>query len=321
MRPVRIAVAASALAVLIAAVPLEAAASSVPPRQPVPSRLHPVPAPAPPPRVAGTLTTIDHPVTDGVSSFDSGTRVDSRIALTFDADMTTAMLQQLDRGLVASWYNRDVLDVLHQEQIPATIFLTGLWTLKYPEEARTLANDPLIELGNHTYDHAAFRVPCYGMTPARDRKAEVEQAQEVIKATTGVEPRLLRFPGDCYDNTDVQLARDEGLIVVSGDVRAGDGFNRSAAAIAAHVLTHLQPGSIVILHLQGGPNAPMTAPALRMIIQGARAKGLGFATVSELIDLSRKHAESDEATLLARVAELLVDYSSGEEPLPDSPTF
>ena len=111
----------------------------------------------------------------------------------------------------------------------------------------------------------------------------MERAQEQIQAVTGVRPKLLRFPGDCYDRSDVALAQQKGLTVISGDVRSGDAFNTSAAAVAATVLRNLQPGSIVLMHIHGGPNAPMTAPALRMIIQGARARGLDFGTVSEVL--------------------------------------
>jgi peptidoglycan/xylan/chitin deacetylase (PgdA/CDA1 family) len=234
----------------------------------------------PPPR---PLATVDHPPVDGVNSFDNGPRSDPRVALTFDADMTPGMLAQLRAGQVKSWYNREVRDILDAEGVRATVFLTGLWAQAYPEVARSLAEDPRLEIGNHTYDHAAFRTPCYGLAGTGDRAGEIERAQDQIQAVTGVRPNLLRFPGDCYDRSDVALAQQMGLAVISGDVRSGDAFNSSAPGVAATVLRNLQPGSIVIMHFHGGANAPMTAPALRMIIQGARSRGLDFGTVSEVL--------------------------------------
>jgi hypothetical protein len=53
--------------------------------------------------------------------------------------------------------------------------------------------------------------------------------------------------------------------------------------VAATVLSQLKPGSIVVMHFHGAPNAPMTAPAVRQIIQGVRARGLEFGTVSEVL--------------------------------------
>ena len=236
-----------------------------------------------PARQPAPLATVDHPPVDGVNSFDNGSRDVPRVALTFDADMTQGMLAQLRSGQVRSWYNREVRDILDAEGVRATMFLTGLWVQAYPDVARSLAHDPLFEIGSHTYDHAAFRTPCYSLPAAADRTGEIVRAQEQIEAAAGVRPTLLRFPGDCYDRSDVALARQLGLSVISGDVRSGDAFNTSAASVTAVVLRNLKPGSIVLMHLHGGPNAPMTAPALRGIIQGARARGLGFGTVSQVL--------------------------------------
>lgn len=241
----------------------------------------PVPAPVRTP--APVLRTVDHPAVDGIAAFDNGSRQAAKVALTFDADMTPGMFAQLQSGQVRSWYNREVRDILDAEGVRATIFLTGLWTQAYPDVARSLAQDPLFEIGNHTYDHAAFRLPCYGLPGTADRAGEIQRSADQIQVATGVRPGLLRFPGDCYDRSDAALANQLGETVISGDVRAGDAFNNSAAAVAATVLRGLQPGSIVVMHIHGAPNAPMTAPALRMVIPAARARGLSFATVSEVL--------------------------------------
>jgi peptidoglycan-N-acetylglucosamine deacetylase len=57
--------------------------------------------------------------------------------------------------------------------------------------------------------------------------------------------------------------------VVSGDVGQSD-----AKAVAREVLEEAKPGSIVVLHLVGAPNAPATAKALREIIPGAAGSRL-----------------------------------------------
>lgn len=240
------------------------------------------PPPLPPP-----IRTVDHPATDQVAAFDFGNRGAVKVALTFDADMTPGMAWQLQKGLVGSWYNREVVDILRQEHEPATIFLTGLWARAYPDDSRSLAADPLFEIGSHTYDHAAFRLPCYGLGGTANRAGEIADAQAAISAVTGVTPRLIRFPGDCWTYDDVALAQGYGLTVIAGDVRSGDGFNPSPAAVVSTVLRQVKPGSIVLMHLHGGPNAPSTAPALRELIPAIRAAGLGFATVSELIGRER----------------------------------
>lgn len=253
--------------------------------QPALAAGRPAPRPIPLPRPT-PLRTVDHPPAYLVGSYDNGDRNGMKVALTFDADMTPGMLAQLQRGQVASWYNAEVVEILHQESVPATLFLTGLWAETYPDVAKQLAGDPLFEIGSHTYDHAAFRVPCYALGGAFDRAAEITRAQEAIESITGWTPKLLRFPGDCYNGDDVELAGQSGLKVISGDVRSGDGFNPSSAAIVAAVLSQVRGGSIVLMHLHGGPNAPYTAPALRVIVPMLKARGYQLVTVSDLLGLN-----------------------------------
>jgi len=53
--------------------------------------------------------------------------------------------------------------------------------------------------------------------------------------------------------------------------------------VAAAVLAQVKPGAIVMMHLHGGPNAPATGPALRMIIPALARRGYQFVTVGELL--------------------------------------
>ena len=273
-----------------------------------------VPAPAPVPVRPRPLTTVDHPPVDNAGSFDAGSRSQGLVALTFDADMTTGMLAQLKAGQVRSWYNQELRDLLDAEHVRATIFLTGLWAETYPEVARSLALDPNFEIGNHTYDHRAFRTPCYALSGGADPGWEVAHSQDVIAQVTGVRPTLLRFPGDCYDRSDQAAANQAGLAVISGDVRAGDGFNPSAAGIAGTVLGQIAPGSIVVMHFQGGPNAPMTAPAVRAIVQAVRGRGLDFGTVSEVLGRVPAAAPPQPAT----ASEVLAPYRAAPLSGPDT---
>jgi len=59
-----------------------------------------------------------------------------KIALTFDACMTTGMLKRIASGKDQPLYNPAIVAFLKQEKIQATIFITGLWAEKYPETGR-----------------------------------------------------------------------------------------------------------------------------------------------------------------------------------------
>jgi peptidoglycan/xylan/chitin deacetylase (PgdA/CDA1 family) len=216
-------------------------------------------------------------------------RVETRqkvVALTFDFDMTPGMLQRLRSGQVRAWYDPAVFEILRRERVPHTIFLTGLAAVAYPRLARAFARDPLVEIGDHSYRHFAFAPDCFGL-PALDQagaRADVERAQQAIRAVTGVTPRYFRFPGGCTGPGSAAMVAGLGLRVVHWDVASGDAFNPVTAAIVAHVEAHARPGSIILFHV-GGPNAPRTAEALRAVIPYLRAEGYRFATVTGLLEL------------------------------------
>ncbi len=215
---------------------------------------------------------------------EHGSRDFPRVALTFDADMTPAMKLLLDQGMVESWYNAPVKEVLDQEKVKATVFLGGLWTKTYPIQAKALASDPLIEIGNHSYNHYAFAAGCYNLPLLANENNvdDVATAQKIITQTTGVTPKYFRFPGGCNERVDLITVADLGMTVVGWDVPAGDGFNNNTDSIVRQVENNVQNGSIVVLHLHDGTYAPKTAEALKKIIPDLRARGFQFVKLSEL---------------------------------------
>ena len=150
---------------------------------------------------------------------EHGSRTSPKIALTFDADMTPEMLLLLKSGVVKSWYNAEIISILNQYQVKATVFLGGLWTKTYPIPAKALAINPLIEIGNHSYNHYAFTVDCFSLPVLADSQkvSDVEAAQQIIKSTTGVTPKYFRFPGGCMDNVDLHAVAQLGLTIVHWD--------------------------------------------------------------------------------------------------------
>nr|BFE70146.1 hypothetical protein GCM10020092_034470 [Actinoplanes digitatis] len=94
-------------------------------------------------------------------ALEHGPRGPKRVALTFDADMTDAMIARLRRGAVTSYANLTLLGQLEQGEIPATFFVTGQWAEQYPQVMRRIAGNPRFEVANHSYEHAAFTAGCY----------------------------------------------------------------------------------------------------------------------------------------------------------------
>jgi peptidoglycan/xylan/chitin deacetylase (PgdA/CDA1 family) len=221
-----------------------------------------------------------------LAEIDHGPRSLRRVALTFDADMTRAMLARLHSGVQRTWYDAAIVHELETTSTPATIFLTGLWTEAYPNVVRRLARNPLFELENHSVDHSGWLTPCYGLpvvSGALSKRAEIEQAAAIIHRVTGITPRYFRFPGGCHDRDDLRLVAAAGERPVGWDVVSGDPFEPDPEVIIHNVLEGVRPGSIVVMHIVGAPNAPATDRALPTIITALRARGYRFVTVRELL--------------------------------------
>src|SRR5205823_6370765 len=100
-----------------------------------------------------------------------------------------------------------------------------------------------------------------------------------IAAPNGSEPRCFRFPGGCHSASDLNLVASLGEQPVQWDVISGDAYLRDPAAVARQTLAGVKPGSIVVMHLVGAPNAPATAGALRTVLHALRQRGLRPVTL------------------------------------------
>jgi peptidoglycan-N-acetylglucosamine deacetylase len=183
-------------------------------------------------------------------------------------------------------YDARIIRLLRDTKTPATLFLTGLWAQTYPQHARSFAGDPLFELANHTQTHRAFREPCYGLpalTTKKQRRREINRATRTIRDITGVTVRHFRFPGGCHNSADVRLVRELGLVPVQWDVASGDPWQKDPAVVVRKVLNRVRNGSIVLMHLNGAPNAPSTYEALRTIIPELKRRGYRMVKLKTLL--------------------------------------
>jgi peptidoglycan/xylan/chitin deacetylase (PgdA/CDA1 family) len=247
------------------------AAAPAAPAEPAPSRL-PALAPAP----------------DGLTPvFSNGPRTKGKtVALTFDADMTA---DQGPRAAAGEHFdNPELIATLRALKVPATVFMTGRWAEQYPDQARSLGNDPLFELANHSYSHYAFTADCYGLPAvSADRmRSDVERAYEAFRKAGVKHPvPYFRFPGGCYDQRALRALSPLGVTAVQWDVVSGDAFATDADAVARQVLDGVRPGSVVVMHCTRSA-APTTEHVVRTIVPELRKRGYRLVKVSDLIGAS-----------------------------------
>lgn len=194
---------------------------------------------------------------------------DKVVALTFDAGGN-------DAGVAS------IMRTLGQSNVPGTFFLTGRWAEVYQTDAKAIATGYAI--GNHTYSHPH-------LTDLTDDQvtAEVSRAESVIEATTGRDPRpLFRFP---YGTSDARVLADlHGLGY--GGIRwtvdtlgwKGRSSGQSADTVLQRVLSGLQPGEIVLMHVGAASDgSTLDADALPSIISAVEARGYRFALVTDYV--------------------------------------
>lgn len=200
------------------------------------------------------------------------------LRLTFDADMTPGMLTRLHDHRVAAWYDPAILEYLHENHVPAAIFVSGLFAEAYPDLVGRLAHDPLFVVGVHGYRHAAYTTSCYGLPVLHtdaEKHDDLVRALKAIERATGRAPLLFRYPGLCHDAHDDALVRQVGLSVDTPTVVSGDPFTHDVDAVVRQVLRRAKDGGTVVFHL-GGPNAPVTLEVLRTLVPELRRRGYEF---------------------------------------------
>ena len=189
------------------------------------------------------------------------------IALTFDGGDNAAAAHR-------------VLRVLRKRGVPATFFLTGRFVARYPRLARAIGRD--FPVGNHSHSHAAFT----RLSSAAGER-EIRRAEAAIRAATGHDPRpLFRFPYGDRNARTIALANRLGYVSVRWSIDTWGWMGRSRidrAGVVRRVVTRLEPGAIVLLHLGAARDgSTLDADALPAIVETARRRGYAFTTLERL---------------------------------------
>lgn len=172
-----------------------------------------------------------------------------------------------------------VLEILKQNNIPATFFWIGSNLKKYPEIAKRVV-EAGHTIGNHTWHHWYRR-----MAPSTSAR-EIEDTAGLIYNTTGVKTSLFRPPGGILNNGVADYAKKKNYAVMMWSADSRDWFYRLAPAqiLVNIVLREAQAGGIVLMH-DGGGDRSKTVKALPYIIDGLRQRGYKFVSVTELLNL------------------------------------
>jgi peptidoglycan/xylan/chitin deacetylase (PgdA/CDA1 family) len=175
-------------------------------------------------------------------------------------------------------YTEEMLALLKQYNGHATFFNVGKSVSAWPEEVRAVVQGGHY-VANHTWDHSALA----GLTK-EEFVAEAERTKQAIIQAAGdlfsldKDVRYLRPPYGSTDANTRQYAADLGYATVLWDVDPQDWRRPGTEAIADHILSHVFPGAIVLMH-DGGGDRSQSVAALEIILRELSAKGYKFYNI------------------------------------------
>lgn len=163
-----------------------------------------------------------------------------------------------------------VLDILKEENIPATFFLIGK-NINGKENLLLRMKNEGHEIGGHSYFHANN----FDWQSSKKMSEEIANTNQIIETITEQKVRLFRPP---YGVTNPNLAkaiRQTGMISVGWNLRSFDTIAKSEGKLLHKISSKIKPGSIILLH----DHCPVTLKILPELIATAKAKGFQFVKI------------------------------------------
>lgn len=187
------------------------------------------------------------------------------VALTFDDGPTAGGTDQ-------------ILAILAEQGIKATFFVIGAELERNLDQGRKIVAAGH-ELGNHSYSHARMML----VTPSFVRQ-EIESTDKLIREAGYQGEILFRPPyGKKLLALPYYLSQyDRKSITWDVEPESYPDIGANADKITEHVLANTRPGSIIILHVMY-PNRRESMTAVKKIVEGLKAQGYSFKTMSELL--------------------------------------
>lgn len=170
-------------------------------------------------------------------------------------------------------YIPNMLEVLKDENIKITFFVTGTWANKNPDILLKIYNDGH-EIGNHGYFHKN-----YGSLSYELNKDQILKADRIITGIIGKKIKYFAPPSGDYSENTIKAAKDLDYKLIMWSIDTIDWRKDSTKdKIINRVVTKLDNSKIVLMHPK-----EETIKALPNIIELTRQKGYEIGKLSDII--------------------------------------
>lgn len=207
-----------------------------------------------------------------------------RVRTRIDTDEKVLALTMDACGSRTDSLDEELIDFLIQNEIPATLFITGRWMDKYPERFNRLASNPLFEIENHGMTHRPASLTgesIYGIEGTKNAGElfdEVMLNAEKIEKATGQRPIFYRSGTAYYDEGATQMIEDMGFQSIGFAVLGDKGATYSADEVEKAFLT-ARPGDIIICHMNHPEKE--TGKGLMRVLPKLKAQGFRFVLLKD----------------------------------------
>lgn len=180
----------------------------------------------------------------------------------------------------------ELLDLLDQEKIKATFFVTGKTDLVSKEILKAIAERGHA-IGIHSYSHRYDEIYQSTASFLQDFHAQYQLIYEV----TGVKPEIFRFPGGSinaynagnYQEIIAEMTR-RGFVYFDWNASSGDAeLNATTQKIIRESLSKIGQNERIILLAHDSTGKETTVKALPAIIRGYKEAGYRFQPLSKAV--------------------------------------
>jgi peptidoglycan/xylan/chitin deacetylase (PgdA/CDA1 family) len=175
-------------------------------------------------------------------------------------------------------FTQQVLDLLAQYSARATFFVIGRQAAGGADVLRRMASEGSY-IGNHTWDHVWL-----DKISKEEFVDQIQRTRNELIAVAGDlftldgDVRYVRPPYGAINADDRQWMAELGYTPVLWDVDPQDWRRPGVETIANHVVNHVFPGAIVLMHDGGGERAQSIA-ALEIVLRELSARGYRFYNI------------------------------------------
>lgn len=171
-----------------------------------------------------------------------------------------------------------VIDILKNNDIKCTFFLSGPWVKQYPDIPKRIQADGH-EIGSHGYRHINL-----SNLSKNEIKDEIQKAHDNIKEVTGVDANLIRTPNGDFNDIVIEAIHEVNYEAIQWETDSLDWMNPGVNNIVERVTKKVHPGDIILMH--ASDTCKQTTEALPIVINNLKNQGYEFVTVSELLNLT-----------------------------------